>query len=55
MTAIAGDDEILAGVRVVDLSDGVAGAFGTKLLAAWGAEGIKVEPPTGDPNQLSLF
>jgi crotonobetainyl-CoA:carnitine CoA-transferase CaiB-like acyl-CoA transferase len=45
---------ILAGVRVIDLSDGVAGAFGTKLLAAWGADVIKVEPPGGDPTRFVL-
>jgi len=37
-----------AGVRVVDLT-GLAGAYGTRVLAALGAEVIKVEPPGGDP------
>ncbi len=36
------------GVRVVDLS-GLAGAYGARLLAATGAEVIKVEPPGGSP------
>jgi crotonobetainyl-CoA:carnitine CoA-transferase CaiB-like acyl-CoA transferase len=36
-------------VRVVDLSEGVAGAYGTRLLAAWGADVVKVERPGGDP------
>jgi crotonobetainyl-CoA:carnitine CoA-transferase CaiB-like acyl-CoA transferase len=36
------------GVRVVDLS-GLAGAYGARLLAATGAEVIKVEPPVGSP------
>jgi formyl-CoA transferase len=49
MTAqIRPQDLPLAGVRVVDLSDGVAGAYGTRLLAAWGADVVKVEPPGGD-------
>ncbi|MCZ2112160.1 MAG: CoA transferase, partial [Dehalococcoidia bacterium] len=40
----------LDGVRIIDLSVGVAGAYCTKLLAGFGAEVIKVEPPgTGDP------
>jgi crotonobetainyl-CoA:carnitine CoA-transferase CaiB-like acyl-CoA transferase len=39
----------LAGYVVVDLSSGIAGAYGTKLLADGGAEVVKVEPPEGDP------
>src|SRR5438552_15336745 len=42
------DDTALHGVRVIDLSEGIAGPFCTKLLAAAGAEVIKVEPPAGD-------
>ena len=41
----------LEGLRVVDLSDGVAGAYATKLLAGWGATVVKVEPPGGDPTR----
>jgi len=40
----------LAGLKVVDLTHHVAGPFCTKLLAAYGAEIVKVErPTTGDP------
>jgi len=36
----------LEGMRVVDLS-GLAGSYGTRLLAALGADVVKVEPPGG--------
>ena len=40
----------LAGIQVVDLSRSVSGGYCTKLLASYGAEVIKIEPPgTGDP------
>ncbi|MGP0029401.1 MAG: CaiB/BaiF CoA transferase family protein [Acidimicrobiales bacterium] len=39
----------LAGVRVLDLSWGIAGPVGVLLLAELGADVIKVEPPGGDP------
>jgi crotonobetainyl-CoA:carnitine CoA-transferase CaiB-like acyl-CoA transferase len=39
----------LEGVRVLDLSWGIAGALGVLLLAEQGADVIKVEPPAGDP------
>ena len=45
----------LAGLTIVDLS-GLAGAYGTRLMAALGAEVIKVEPPTGNSlRQLAPF
>ena len=40
---------IFDGIRVVDLSQGTAGALTSLLLAEQGADVIKVEPPGGDP------
>jgi crotonobetainyl-CoA:carnitine CoA-transferase CaiB-like acyl-CoA transferase len=37
------------GVRVIDLSSGIAGGYCTKLLADVGCDVIKVEAPDGDP------
>src|SRR5690606_25990222 len=39
----------LAGVRVVEIAVMVAGPSATAMMAALGADVIKVEPPTGDP------
>ena len=39
----------LDGIRILDLSWGVAGPLGVLLLAEQGADTIKVEPPGGDP------
>jgi crotonobetainyl-CoA:carnitine CoA-transferase CaiB-like acyl-CoA transferase len=40
---------VLEGLRVVDLTSGMAGPYCTKLFVDAGAEVIKVEPPSGDP------
>ena len=39
----------LNGVKILDLSWGIAGPLGVMLLAEQGADVIKVEPPGGDP------
>lgn len=39
----------LESVRVADLSEGIAGAYCTKVLADAGADVVKVERPGGDP------
>ena len=39
----------LDGIRILDLSVGIAGPVGVMLLAEQGADVIKVEPPGGDP------
>jgi crotonobetainyl-CoA:carnitine CoA-transferase CaiB-like acyl-CoA transferase len=42
---------IFDGVRIIDLSQGMAGALTSLLLAEQGADVIKVEPPGGDPSR----
>lgn len=39
----------LSGLRVIDTSAFLAGPFAGALLADWGADVVKVEPPAGDP------
>lgn len=39
---------VLEGVRVVEIAQGVAAPFSTKLLADLGADVVKFEPPGGD-------
>jgi crotonobetainyl-CoA:carnitine CoA-transferase CaiB-like acyl-CoA transferase len=42
----------LAGVRLVELGAWVAGPGAAGILADWGADVIKIEPPVGDPARL---
>jgi crotonobetainyl-CoA:carnitine CoA-transferase CaiB-like acyl-CoA transferase len=42
----------VAGVKVVELGVWVAGPAAGGILADWGADVIKIEPPTGDPARL---
>lgn len=39
----------LTGVRVLELSTGIAGPMAGMLLGDYGAEVVKIEPPAGDP------
>ncbi len=43
----------LSNVKVVDLTQHLAGPFCTMLLADMGAEVIKIEPPWGDASRTS--
>ena len=42
----------LAGIVVVELATGIAGPYAGKLLADFGADVVKVEPPGGDSRAL---
>ncbi len=42
----------MEGVKVVELGVWVAGPAAGGILADWGADVIKIEPPTGDPARM---
>jgi crotonobetainyl-CoA:carnitine CoA-transferase CaiB-like acyl-CoA transferase len=43
------DNVLLAGVRVIDAANFIAGPVATTIMADLGADVIKIEPPDGDP------
>ena len=45
--------QLLEGIRVLELSQGVAGPHAGKLLAEYGANVLKVEPPAGDESRAA--
>jgi crotonobetainyl-CoA:carnitine CoA-transferase CaiB-like acyl-CoA transferase len=49
MANATGVDGLLAGIRVLDLSQYLPGPFAAQMLADMGADVVKVEPPAGDP------
>jgi crotonobetainyl-CoA:carnitine CoA-transferase CaiB-like acyl-CoA transferase len=42
----------MAGVRVVEIGVWIAGPAAAGILADWGADVVKIEPPAGDPARL---
>ena len=43
------NDSALNNIKVIDLTQHIAGPYSTKFLADYRADVIKVEPPGGDP------
>ena len=48
---MSGTAAALGGIRVLDLSNGVAGQYCGKLLAGYGADCVLAEPPEGTPTR----
>jgi crotonobetainyl-CoA:carnitine CoA-transferase CaiB-like acyl-CoA transferase len=42
----------LQGIRVVEMGVWVAGPAAGGILADWGADVVKIEPPSGDPARI---
>ena len=49
------EQNYLAGMKVLDLSQYLPGPFAAQILADLGAEVVKVEPPAGDPMRGFIF
>jgi alpha-methylacyl-CoA racemase len=52
---VSTDQQFLAGIKVLDLSQYLPGPFAAQILADLGAEVVKVEPPAGDPMRGFMF
>ena len=48
------NEGILSGLKVIDAASFIAGPASTTIMADFGAEVIKIEPPTGDPFRSAL-
>src|SRR5215204_1665774 len=48
---MASDVQVLNGIRVVEMTVWVAGPSAGGIMSDWGADVIKVEPPSGDPQR----
>ena len=46
------DGTPLNGLKILDFSQNLPGPYATFLLASWGADVVKVEPPKGDPGRF---
>ena len=46
--------QVLDGIRVLDLSQFLSGPRASQLLAMFGAEVLKIEPPAGDSMRMLL-